>query len=164
MQARFPWCQQEVPLLRHPPVITRWGKTLPTTKVGSPGAEEEEGQEHPRTATPGDSSCCPPAPVLQGKLGVSSSCCTSQTPRTTSASWGAPGPGTQLPWMTPLWASSHPEATLGGGEVPAEQHPHPASLPSDPREMCWGCVPHNHPEPCFFSTWSFSPRKICLKM
>ena len=85
--------------LHRPLVITHWGKTLPTAKVESLGAEEGAGAS--QSSNPRGQQLLPSCPIAARQEGVSSSCCTSQTPRTASVSWGAPGPGTQLPWTTP---------------------------------------------------------------
>lgn len=116
----LPWRQQELHVAA---VVTRWGRALLTAVGGSPEAEEE-GAGASQSINPCESSCCPPAPLLQGK-GLSSSCCTCHTPRTVSATWDVPGPGTQLPWKTPR-ATWHPWTTTGGCRVaPKPQMPAP---------------------------------------
>lgn len=116
MQATFPRSQQELHMaaaVLSSSSDTLGGGTCPTAVVGSPETEEE-GAGASQSISPCESSCCPPAPVLQSK-GFSSSCCTCQTPRTVSATWDTPGPGTQLPWTT-----------LGGCRVaPTPQIPAP---------------------------------------
>lgn len=116
MQVHFPWSQQELHVaaaVLSSSSDTLGGEPCPLLLVGSPETEEE-GQGASKSISPCESSCCPPASVLQRK-GVSSSFCKCQTPRTASATWDAPGPGTRSPGK-----HRRPAGTLGPSQVAAE--------------------------------------------
>lgn len=136
------------------------GKARPLLKWGSRGQRGRgSGQEPPRAAAPGASSCCPPVPLPQrkGKLPRI------PDPKDSLCRLGCPRAGTQLPGQHPPHpgsACTHRLPWVAARCVQSSTR----TLHPCPWGAVWGRAPHEHPAHYFFSSiWSSRLWKICLK-
>lgn len=135
---RSPWQR-----VRHPPVIAHREKSLSTAEVRFLG-QRGSGQEPPRAAAPGASSCCPPValPQRKGKLPRI------PDPKDSLCRLGCPRAGTQLPGQHPPGsACTHRLPWVAARCVQSSTR----TLHPCPWAAVWGRAPHEHPTHYFFS-------------